>query len=1027
MINTPQIKSEIISKRIWLALLVFGLFGQIAWTVENMYFNVFLYETVTYDPNATAIMVAASAITATLTTLIMGVISDRMGKRRIFINIGYIAWGIIILLFAFVSKDNTRSIFVNSPEATIITITVAMVVVLDCVMTFFGSTANDAAFNAWVTDVTSPSNRGRAEGLLQALPLIAMLVVFGAFDPLIQAQKWEVFYVMLGLIVICGGIIGIFIIRDADIKPNKDENFSKNLFYGFKPSVIKKNYTLYIVLTAILILCTSQQVFMPYMIIFIEHTMGITDYAFILAGLLIMAAIISILLGRLVDKFGKHKFIIPAVACYIIFSFLIYLLSIIFIDNKTIIIIGIVILGAVMMGSNLVSFLILNASLKDNIPDKKIGHYQGVRMVAFVMIPMIIGPFIGSIIIKGSNQTIIDAYGAVQIVPTPAIFLGAAIVGIFALVPIILLKRRLLTNLPKENLLTVWGENLDNNNVLSEYPRPQLARDSYINLNGLWDYAIVGEEQEFDKYDGSILVPFSPESLLSGVMKEVKPSDTLYYRLNFDIEKKFIKDKTILNFGAVDYECKVLLNGIEVGSHKGGYVPFSIDVTSAVQAEVNELQVIVTDPSDEGYGARGKQKVNRGGIWYTPQSGIWQTVWLESVDKVYISSLKMTPDIDKGIICINPTVQGKSKISSIEIMVGGKVILADKIVANQDNIYRIDNFELWSPEKPHLYSARIIFDNDTVDTYFGMRKFSVEKSSDGYMRCFLNNKPYFHKGVLDQGYWSDGMLTPPSNEALEYDIQLMKDMGFNMIRKHIKIEPLLWYYYCDKIGILVWQDMINGGSKYNQLSLFPTPLNKGTGDGENKYKYFSRLDAEGREEYYRELDTLIDVLYNTVSIAVWVPFNEGWGQFDSLKAVDFIKERDTTRIIDHASGWHDQGGGDLISKHTYFIKLKQIEDENRAYVISEYGGYSHKIDGHVFNNNIIFGYRVFKDIKVFQDKFASLMNEQVYPLISTGLSGVVYTQLSDVEDEINGLITYDRKVIKVDMEEVRALNEKLSL
>jgi beta-galactosidase/beta-glucuronidase len=598
----------------------------------------------------------------------------------------------------------------------------------------------------------------------------------------------------------------------------------------------------------------------------------------------------------------------------------------------------------------------------------------------------------------------------------------------------------------KNILISRFGKALDEQNPLPEYPRPQFFRESFLNLNGVWDYAIYQKNQIFSGWEGEIVVPFSPEAALSGVNRVVSPDDKLYYRRFFDLEKSFLREITLLHFGAVDDACEVYLNGKKVGGHRGGFLPFDLDITDFVREGKNEIRVEVTDETDTGFISRGKQSGKPDGIWYTPQSGIWQTVWVESVPKIYMQSVKMTPDIDEGVLRIIPFVKGfdkkfdnkegfrakenaekenAEKVTAV-IYDNGEVAARVELVPNEENIVKLKDFKLWSPENPHLYDIEFTVGEDFVKSYFGMRKFSTGRDKDGILRITLNNKPYFFNGLLDQGYWSDGLLTAPSDEAMLYDIKKMKELGFNMLRKHIKIEPARWYYHCDREGMAVWQDMVNGGRKYSFsiVGLLPF-LGKKVDDTEKSYKRFGRADAEGRAKYYEELDEMITALYNAVGIAVWVPFNEGWGQFDALKAADFIKERDGSRLIDHASGWHDMGGGDFNSVHIYFKPVKISKDEKRVAVLSEFGGYSHQVKGHVYDENQVFGYRIFKEIGEFQAAYEKLYNEQIIPSIKDGLSAVVYTQVSDVEMETNGILTFDREICKLDVERTKKINETI--
>lgn len=576
-----------------------------------------------------------------------------------------------------------------------------------------------------------------------------------------------------------------------------------------------------------------------------------------------------------------------------------------------------------------------------------------------------------------------------------------------------------------DRLITEFGKNIDVACPLPEYPRPQMTRDSYINLNGKWDYAITPMRVDNPQYEGKILVPFSPEAILSGVERVLQPDEFLYYKRYFTVPEGFNIGRVLLNFGAVDYAAEVILNDKSLYSHRGGYYPFTVDVTDALRAGENKLVVKVYDPSDTAPGSHGKQKLKRGGIFYTPQSGIWQTVWLESVPEKYVTAMYITPDIDSDSLSV--------RVQANEGVLSGKVSAFDgeKQIASADltdgaAVLKLSDYQLWSPENPKLYTLRIVAGEDKIGSYFGMRKFSVGKDAAGIPRMMLNNKPYFHNGLLDQGYWPDGLYTPPSDEAMIFDIAEMKALGFNMLRKHIKIEPMRWYYHCDRLGMIVWQDMVNGGMGAN------TALNAIRGflrlpPDDSKYQLFGRQDAEGRKEYYTDTERTVLGLYNCVSIGVWVPFNESWGQFDALKATEFVRNLDSTRPIDHASGWHDQGGGDFNSLHIYFrpVTIPEHDKHGRVVILSEFGGYSAGIEGHVFNKSRSFGYKKFTDIAALDNAYHRLYEHQILPLIPRGLSATVYTQLSDVEDEINGLYTYDRKVLKFDAERLLQLNKKL--
>lgn len=573
-------------------------------------------------------------------------------------------------------------------------------------------------------------------------------------------------------------------------------------------------------------------------------------------------------------------------------------------------------------------------------------------------------------------------------------------------------------NMPYNQLYTKWGQNIDTEHVLEEYPRPQLKRDNFKILNGYWDYCITKKKEKPERFEGRILVPFSPESVLSGVNRQVLPDDYLWY------ERKVLLDaipegkRCILHFGAVDQFCEVFINGRKVKKHIGGYLPFSCDITGYIKPGENRITLRVIDVTDTSFHSRGKQVLMRGGMFYTAQSGIWQTVWTEWVPEQYIKSIKITPSVDESCIQLDINMNhwdGNVKDKEITVK-----IFADKQLVKTVKDYGtsfiipISEPRLWSPEDPYLYDMVITVGEDRIESYFALRKFEVKTDKEGIPRIFLNNRPCFHNGVLDQGYWPDGLYTAPSDEAMIYDIQTAKDLGFNMLRKHIKIEPLRWYYHCDRMGVLVWQDMVNGGDKYNMLWLgyiptfFPELV---TRVKDNNYPLFSRANKKGRKEWTYECKKTVEHLYNCPSIAVWVPFNEGWGQFDAAKAVELIRGLDETRLIDEASGWFDQKGGDFSSVHNYFRKLEVVL-EKRAFVLSEFAGYVCYIPKHSFSENI-FGYKIFVNKEELNKAFQDLYNVEIKDLMKKGLSAAVFTQLSDVEDEVNGLMTYDRKVCKV--------------
>ena len=556
-----------------------------------------------------------------------------------------------------------------------------------------------------------------------------------------------------------------------------------------------------------------------------------------------------------------------------------------------------------------------------------------------------------------------------------------------------------------------------NQQPLSEYPRPQLYRESYISLNGNWDYKISDNPELPTSFDGVIVVPFSPECKLSGVGKILKPNQYLFYHLSFSLPSDFIKDKVILHFTAVDQIADVYLNGEFVGNHIGGFLPFEFDIKPYLK-EQNELVVRVQDLTDTSYHSRGKQRINHGGIWYTPQSGIYMPVWLESVNDTYVEDIKFTPDIDKEEIIINI----KSKANDAVIHIFG---IDRPIDCNKDNHIKVKNMRLWSPEDPYLYFVRInIEDKDEVTSYFALRKFSLVNDENDIPRLALNNKPIFMKGVLDQGYYKDGLLTPPSYDDYVKDIELVKSLGFNTIRKHIKIEIPRWYFECDKRGVIVWQDFVNGGNKY-KLSTITLPLITGKHHKDSNYKRFSRENEKGREDAINEFKQTINYLYNSPCIGLWTIFNEGWGQFDSAKIYEGLKVIDSTRIYDHASGWHDQGVSETKSLHVYFKKVKMPITRQRAVILSEFGGLVLPIEGHIIKGNSV--YKKYKNKEEYISAYRKMIERDVIANIPKGLSASIYTQLSDVEEEANGFITFDREIIKIEPEIIKEINDKIKL
>lgn len=581
------------------------------------------------------------------------------------------------------------------------------------------------------------------------------------------------------------------------------------------------------------------------------------------------------------------------------------------------------------------------------------------------------------------------------------------------------------------NIKTRWSDKVNLDKPLFEYPRPQLVRNDWQCLNGKYDFTVTSKTEDFPQnYDYEIIVPFSPESYLSGIERTIQPDEYIWYRKKFILDDCFQGKRVILNFEAVDWRCMIYVNGKAVGTHQGGYIPFSFDITEYIIDGYNELIVRVFDPTETGWQDRGKQIRKSTGFWYTATSGIWQSVWLEPLNEKHIENIRLTPDIDKSEIKVETKCNNEdgAQLRAI-IKDGDDIIFAGKITTSES--VKLKDVKLWSPENPFLYDIVIALCDenenivDAVSSYFGMRKFSIGYDDKAIPRLYLNNKPYFQTGLLDQGYWPDSGMTPPCDEAMIFDIKEMKNLGFNMLRKHIKIEPRRWYYHCDRLGMIVWQDMVCGAKKIDMffVGVLPNIFIRSLSD--SHYKWFGVDNEECREEHEKAVFETIDHLYNCTSIGCWVPFNESWGQFDAKRIGESVKKYDPTRIVDHASGWHDQKGPELKSVHQYILPFVPPKGDGRPLVLSEFGGYSRIIENHVWNRNKSFGYVMYKTKEDLTKAFKKLYEKQIIPSIKKGLSASVYTQVSDVEFEVNGIYTYDREILKIDADTIRDINAKL--
>ena len=569
-----------------------------------------------------------------------------------------------------------------------------------------------------------------------------------------------------------------------------------------------------------------------------------------------------------------------------------------------------------------------------------------------------------------------------------------------------------------DKIKTPWAEKVDVANPLPEYPRPQMEREQWLNLNGLWNYALVEKGSNIpNSFDGQILVPFPIESSLSGVQESVGGNQELWYQRSFTVPSDWKNKNVVLNFGAVDWQAEVWVNGIKAGMHRGGYTPFSFNITPFLQKGAEQkLLVKVWDPTDVGFQPRGKQVNNPRGIWYTPVTGIWQTVWIEPVEKTYITHLKTVPNIDGGNVTVLASAEATTSADIIEVKLSenGSLISTGKAVAGQEVFLAVPDAKLWSPETPHLYDLEVLIHRDgkvvdKVKSYFGMRKISTKRDANGIVRMQLNNKDYFQFGPLDQGWWPDGLYTAPTDEALLFDIKKTKDFGFNMIRKHVKVEPARWYYHCDREGILVWQDMPNGDAhpEWQARNYF---------NGNELVR-----SAESEVNFRREWKEVMDLTYSNPSVVVWVPFNERWGQFKTEDITEWTKNYDPSRLVNPASGGNHYDVGDMIDMHNYPDPVMGLFDSKRVNVLGEYGGIGLVIENHLWEKDRNWGYVQYKSSEEATEVYVDYA-EKLKKLIPYGYSAAVYTQTTDVEIEINGLLTYDRKIIKLNEEFIRKVN-----
>ena len=1073
-----------LNKKFWTALVLFGLIGQVAWVVENMYLNVFIYKMFHASAADISLMVSASSVAAALTTILIGALSDYVGKRKIFICGGYLVWGVSILAFGLIKMELLTPLCGSVAEAA--ALGVSLVIILDCAMTFFGSAANDAAYNAWLTDVGDESNRGKIEGINAMMPLVSILVVFGGFMGfnLDEASSWTVIFLIIGGIVLVVGFAGIFLIEEvpARICPKegkqaggsvageitakgrpavkktagaltgqigsgtKHSTYLQNVLYSFRPDTVKGNKLLYVIIGAFAVFGISINTYMPYLIVYYEKSLQMSNYVLVLAPAIILAAVATAFYGRLYDMLGFQKSVVPCVGMLLAGYAILY-----FSVSTLPVFIG----SLLMMCGYLCGMAVFGAMIRDHIPENMAGRFQGARIIGQVLIPGVIGPQIGASVLRNAEM-IENNDGTLSFLPNKNIWAAAFAVAVVLCVVLWAIFRMVrnghydLYTEAGERLLrkgkeTAGGQtssgapshsqtasgvpsggqtvsarmsdqsqtaDISTANPWDIHPRPQMKREGWQMLNEGW--TLNGKP---------IRMPFPPQSLLSEYGHRV--GSKLVYETTFTIPEDFTKERILLHFGAVDQIAEVYVNGTLAGTHEGGYLPFSLDVTKLVRkGKSNGLEVRVTDTLDKKY-PYGKQCKKRGGMWYTPVSGIWQSVWLENVPAIYIENVVLTPDLEGVHVKVQFAAQMMKSACRVRIKLSNGEILEGQLEGGAGYISLSEYVDksgqkyvpkLWSVDNPYLYDMVIETEQDRVETYFALRKIDIQKRN-GINRVCLNNKPIFLHGVLDQGYFSDGIFLPAEPEEYERDILRMKELGYNMLRKHIKIEPECFYYYCDKHGMPVVQDMVNnGGYSFIFDTALPT-IGMKTRKDVKAYNETRRMFKEQTKETLQHL-------YNHPCIVVYTIFNEGWGQFNSDEMYDFAKSVDDTRLYDSASGWFAQRKNDFDSEHIYF-KTTSPEVKERPLFVSECGGYSQVVDGHYYSKYSSYGYGGTEDADALTDMMIAMYREMIIPGLEKGICGCVYTQLSDVEDEINGLYTYDRKICKVNKEKMQQLAEEI--
>jgi MFS family permease len=1026
-----------IGLRMWLFVILIGFAGQMAWAIENMYLNTYITYLNFSSPAGQgfdysffiAITTAASAIVATLTTLFMGALTDKVGHKKEFISIGYILWGIATASFGLFNVNSKNSIL---PIAISSSMAAVFVIIIDCVMTFFGSTSNDAAFNSYVTKNIPKKSKGKVEGVLQILPLIAMLVIFVCLNGLTTDSstgandaKWDLFFYLIGGLVVLMGIISFFLIPKRE-EEKTEKSYLSQLTEGFRISTIKKNSKLYVILLIYFIYATATQVFFPYLMVYLERTCqisntgtGLTDFAIVMAIALLLGSLLSVVIGFLSDNLGKNKMILP-----IFVLFAIGILMMFFIPNisnetnaRTV---YAAIAGTIMILGYVGIPTVINALVRENIPAKDEGIFMGVRMLFVVALPMCIGPFIGDALNSSLGSTYTNSFGDTSAVPSQYGYLVGLGILVLAIVPI-LIYFHMEKKGKKNHGYLLYGQvdvKMNPDEIpLSEYPRPSFKRDSYLNLDGMWEFMISKYEKLPEKYVDRVMVPYAIESVYSMVNHLMEPDEILYYHRKVSLPMGFRKKKTIIHFEGVDEYCEVYIDDKLICSHHGGFTSFDVEIPDEVKDEFS-LTLKVKDQTNASYHTRGKQVLDVTGYYYSSSSGVYKPIWIESLEEKHIENIVFTPDYDHRAIKVrvNTKEDGKAKLVFHQ--------REYEVDTNVENTISLEgDFHPWSDKDPYLYDVDVFYYNDSVSTYFAIRKIEI-KEINGVKRILLNNEPIYISGLLDQGYYFLGNYTPRNYDEYLFDIRKTKEMGFNCLRKHIKTELDVFYYYCDREGMLLIQDFPCGGDKYSFFwcvipRVFASMNEKNLTD-----KRMARTSEEGKKEFLHECDEYLGYYHNHPSVIIYSIFNEGWGEFSPSAIYHDLKAKEDSKLFDTASGWYD-ADSDFYSIHTYtFPDMKRKDKRNRPFIISEMGGASLKVEGHSYFDGF-FGHGKAKDEEDLKNKYVDLYENKIKKQIKDGLNMTIYTEIADCETEYNGIFTYDRKVQKIPSDVLCKVNEDL--